>query len=67
VHHDASLLLERHPRHEIPRPPVWCEAPILIGIEHAVPIQIPELQSVLLKNRRLNGEQQRGEKDRPLR
>ena len=64
VHHGPGLLFERHPRHEIARPLVRGEAPILIRIEHPVPVQILELQPVLVQHRRLQGQQQHGQEDR---
>jgi hypothetical protein len=46
VHHDAGLLLERHPPDEVVDATGGAEAPVFVGVELAVPVEVAELQPV---------------------
>ena len=59
VHHRAGLLLERHARHEIAGARVGREAPVLVRVDAAIPVQIAEAQSSLFEDGRVTRSESR--------
>jgi hypothetical protein len=51
MHHRAGLLLDRHVSDEIAGASLGGETPVLIGVEHAVAVEVLETQAVVFEDR----------------